>query len=111
MLKFKEGDRVKVVSRDVTDEDRKENVYFSHMAGLTGTVENVFGANEIAVKVDPASLSAIPRDVHKIAVERMREKLLEALSEEQKKQLTKEELDFDANYVLLLRSADMEHAG
>ena len=32
------------------------------------------------------------------------------LSEEQKKQLTTEELNFDAHFVILVRSADLEQA-
>ena len=57
MPNWKEGDRVKIVTRAVTETDRKTNVYFDHMAGLVGTVQNVYGPTEIAVKVDLDSLS------------------------------------------------------
>lgn len=105
---FKEGDRVKVVSRKVTEDDRKTNAYFEHMAGLTGVVQNVYGANEIAVKVELESLSKVTNDVHKESIKRMREKFLGSISEEQKKQLTSEELNFDAHYMMLVRGADLE---
>jgi hypothetical protein len=108
---FREGDRVRVVSRPVTEDDRKNNSYFEHMAGLTGTVQNIYGANEIAVKVDQDSLSKITLDVHKESIKRMREKFLANISEEQKKQLTPEEQNFDAHYMMLVRGADIEKLG
>jgi hypothetical protein len=106
--RFKEGDRVRVVSRPVTGEDRLSNAYFDHMAGLTGTVQNVYGPNEIAVKADVASLSRVTQDVHKESTKRMREKFLGNISDEQRKQLTPEELNFDAHYMLLVRSDDLQ---
>jgi ribosomal protein L21E len=108
MPSWKEGDRVRVVSRPVTDEDRKKNRYFEHMAGLTGTVQNVYGVEEIAVKIDISSVSNVSRQVHKTAVDRMREKFLSNISEEQKKQLTPEELNFSAHYMLLVRGEDLQ---
>ena len=108
---FKEGDKVKVVSRKVTDEDRKSNAYFEHMAGLKGVVQNVYGPNEIAVKVDMDSLSKITTDVHKESIKRMREKFLASISEEQKKQLTPAEQNFDAHYMMLVRGTDLEKVG
>lgn len=108
MPNWKEGDRVKIVTRDVTEDDRKKNMYFDHMAGLTGTVQNIYAADEIAVKVDISSLSHVTKDVHKQATEKMRKKFIENISEEQKKQLTPEELNFDAHYVLLVQAGDLE---
>ncbi len=105
---FREGDRVRVVDRDVTGEDRSTGRYFDHMSGAKGVVQNVYGPDEIAVKIDKDSLGAIPRDVHKVAVERMREKFLGSIGEEQKKTLTSQELAFDAHYMLLVRAADLE---
>jgi hypothetical protein len=108
MASWKEGDRVKIVHRKVTDEDRKKNSYYDHMAGLTGVVENVYAKDEIAVKIDQDSLSEITRKVHLEATKRMRAKFVDNVSEEQKKQLTPEELNFSANYVLLVQGADLE---
>ena len=39
---FAEGDRVRVVTRSVTADDRKANRYYTHMAGLVGKVENAY---------------------------------------------------------------------
>ena len=110
MANWKEGDRVKIVVREVTEDDRKSSRYYSHMAGLSGTVQNVYGTDEIAVRIDIPALSKISASVHKGAVERMRERFISSVSEEQKKQLSSEELNFDAHYMLLCRSADLDRA-
>jgi hypothetical protein len=108
MPNWKEGDIVRVIQRPVTEEDRKTNRYFDHMAGLVGTVQNVYSNEEIAIKTDPPSLTDVTAKVHKAATQRMREKFLNNVSEEQKKLLTSEELNFNVNYVLLVRSNDLE---
>jgi len=110
MPTWKEGDRVRIVKRAVSEEDRKANRYYDHMAGLVGTVQNVYNDSEIAVKIDVDCMSKISADVQKEATLRMREKFLSNVSEEQKKQLTKEELEFDAHYVQLVQSSDLEKA-
>ncbi|RYG32118.1 hypothetical protein EON81_21370 [bacterium] len=107
MSRFKEGDKVRVVTRKVTDADRKANRYFDHMAGLLGEVENAY-AEECAVRVDVTSLSDITRDVHQTATRRMREKFVGTVGDEQRKSLTKEELEFTPNYVLLVAEKDLE---
>ncbi len=108
MSRWKEGDRVRIVNRDVTEDDRKTGRYFDHMSGLTGLVQNVYGPEEVAVKVDLETVNSAGRTVHKVAVERMREKFLSSIGEEQKKTLTAEELNFSAHYMLLVRSTDLE---
>lgn len=108
MPKFKENDRVRIATRETTPEDRMMNRYFDHMAGLTGTVQNVYGRDQIAVKIDVESAGAVARDVHKVSTKRMREKFASSIGEEQKKELTKEELEFTPHYMLLLREADLE---
>ena len=110
MAKWKEGDLVRVISREVTDEDRKKNRYFEHMAGLKGTIENVYSDLEIAVRVEPESMSKITRDVHTTATQRMKDKFLESLPQEQKRNLSEAELDFKAQYVLLVQETDLEKA-
>ena len=111
MATWKEGDRVQIIEREVTEDDRKKGKYFEHMGGLIGTIENIYAKDEIAVRVDIDSLSNVTQKVHKEATRRMREKFLSNISEEQKKQLTTEELNFEANYVLLVQSTDLKSAG
>ena len=106
--KWKPGDRVRIVEREVNREDRQSGLYFNHMAGLTGTVTNYYGIDEVAVKVDSESFTNTIQDTHKEAVKRMRAKFLDSLGEEQKKRLTKEERQFDANHVVLVHSDDLE---
>jgi len=108
MPSLKEGTRVRVVTRPVTDEDRKKNRYFEHMAGFTGTVQNVYGPDEIAVKIEPETLTPVCSDVHRVSLDRMRERFLSSQSEEAKKQLTPEELAFVAHYMILVREQDLE---
>lgn len=110
MLHWKEGDTVRVISRQVTDEDRKKNRYFEHMAGLSGIIENVYSDAEVAVRVNPDSMSKITREVHVTATQRMKDRFLEGLPQEQKRNLTEAELDFKAQYVVLVQSTDLEKA-
>ncbi len=107
MAKWKEGDQVQVVARDVTEEDRKKNRYFEHMAGVSGTVQSVYSDSEVAVRVSTESMSKITLDVHTKATQRMKDKFLEGLPQEQRRNLTEEELDFKAQYVLLVQSEDL----
>jgi hypothetical protein len=97
--------------RPVTEEDRRKHRYYEHMAGLTGSVQNLFGeTNELAVCVDPASMTAVTAEVHTTANQRMRDRFLRDTSEEQKKQLSKEDLEFTANYVVVVAEKDVEAA-
>src|SRR5476649_932474 len=103
MAQWKEGDKVQVIAREVTDEDRKKNRYFEHMAGLSGTVQNVYSDAEVAVRIDPSSMSKVTLDVHTKSTQRMKDKFLDGLPQEQKRNLTEEELDFKAQYVVLVQ--------
>lgn len=108
MPNLKEGDKVRIVTRQVTEEDRKKNLYYDHMGGLTGVVENIYSDTEVAVKIDLDTLSKISRDTHTTATERLRTKFINNIPEEQKKMLTSEELNFDAHYMLLVMGKDLE---
>lgn len=108
MAKVSEGDRVRVVTRDLTDQDKKVYGFFEHMQGLTGVVENVYSQDEVAIKIDLVSLPKIPAEVHRDATRRMRERFAENVGEEARKLLSKEELEFVPHYVVLVRSDDLE---
>lgn len=108
MPRLKEGDRVRVVQRPITEQDSKVFMYFPHMAGMTGVVENYYNSNEVAVKIDLESLPKVPSEIHKEATKRMRKKFVESVGEEQRKKLEKEELEFVPHYMALLREADLE---
>jgi hypothetical protein len=107
MPNWKPGDRVKVVDREVTKEDRATSTYYHHLANLTGTVTQFYNKDEVAVRIDPEAFTPIIAEAHKEAVKRMRAKFIDGLSEEQRRKLTKGEKQFSANYVLLLHSDDL----
>jgi hypothetical protein len=110
MTKWKEGQRVKIVTRPVLAEDRRTNRYFEHMGGLTGEITNIYGPEEVAVRIEKTSLPKIAATVHTEATRRLRAKFLNSISAEAKSKLDKKELEFDANYMLLVRSEDLESA-
>lgn len=107
MPAWKDGDRARVTTRKVTEDDRKNNRYFDHMAGLTGEIQNVY-ADGVALRVDLESLDTVATKVHKTATERMRRRFAEDTSEEQKKGLSKDEMEFTPHYVVLVQQADLE---
>ncbi|MCC7101717.1 MAG: hypothetical protein IT206_01415 [Fimbriimonadaceae bacterium] len=109
-MALKVGDRVRVISREVTADDRKSNRYFDHMKGMVGVIESIYSKDEIAVKIDPESMVEPAVSVHAEATRRMRERFISQVSEEAKGLLTKEEVEFPANYVLLVRTEDLESA-
>lgn len=108
MAKVKEGDKVRVVTREITEQDRKVYGLFEHMLGMSGVVENIYSPTEVAVKVDLDCLPKIPADVHKEATKKMRERLTENVGEEARKLMTKEELEFVPHYMILVRQDDLE---
>lgn len=108
MAQLKEGDRVRVVRRSVTDDDRKTGLYFDHMAGIEGTVQNIYANAQFAVKADVGTLSKVTQEVHKESIKRMREKFQAGISDEQRRHLTAEEQNFDAHYMMLVRGSDLE---
>ncbi len=99
---------MRVVSRTVTEEDRKTNRYFEHMGGLVGSIQNVYENGEVSIHVDLSILGKVSKDVHSMATERMRNKFSDNVTEEQRKALTKEEMEFTPHYVLLLKNQDVE---
>lgn len=109
-MKFKEGDAVQIISREQSESDAKSRRYYDFMGGLTGKIQNIYSESEIAVQIDTEALNATTRALHAEATKRMRTKLIDSLSEEQKKALTKEELDFDTHYMLLVHSEDLQKA-
>jgi hypothetical protein len=110
MARFKEGDLVKVKTEGMSGEERAMHGIYDYMLNLRGTVENHYGVNEVAVKIDLDSLPPIARQVHTVASQRMRDKFAESVGEEQRKMLSKDELEFVPNYVILVREADLDKA-
>lgn len=80
------------------------------MRGLVGVIESIYSKDEVAVKVDPEHMVDPALSVHAEATRRMRERFVSQVSEEARNLLTKEEVEFPANYVLLVRTEDLESA-
>lgn len=108
MPKWKEGERAKIVTRPVTEEDRKKNAYYDHMAGLTGVIQNAYADNTYALMVDSQALTGINKQIHKDATTHLRKRF--DPTEAQRKLLSSEELDFDIHFMLLVQEADLEKA-
>ncbi|MEM4407649.1 MAG: hypothetical protein QXI19_02795 [Candidatus Caldarchaeum sp.] len=107
MPTWKPGDRVKIKERKASQEEIEGGFYVPHFANLTGTVEAVYGKDEVAVRIDPESFTTLLSDVYKEATRRMRAKFLGHLSEEQRKRLTAEEKNFLTNFIILVKSGDL----
>lgn len=105
-MKFKEGEYVAVVAREVTGADEKSGLYYRHFSGLSGTVDRIYGS-EVCINVDPESL---PDDIlkrHTDIQESMRKKWLNGLSGEARYRLTPEERQFNLAYTILVHSDDL----
>ncbi len=107
MAKIKEGDRVEVVTRDLTSQDAKVHAFFGHLFGLKGIVQSVYSPEEVAVKIELDTLSEQAVKVHMEATRRMRTKFVENTGEEARKPFTKDELDFTPNFVILVKETDL----
>ena len=107
MAKSNEGDVVKVISREPTPADVKNQTYYPYFAGLTGTVDKVYD-NEVSVRVDPETLPADVLKRHTEIQESIKRKWLNGLSGEARNRLTPEEKQFKLSYTILVQAADLE---
>ncbi len=108
MAKFKEGDRVRVKTREPEGKEAFEGRYAPHLGGTTGTVLKVYNPEEIAVDLDIDSLPPAIRTRHAEQQSAMHEKWLNSLSDEARGRLTDEEKSFRLRYVVLLPESDLE---
>lgn len=102
------GSRVRIATRSATADDAKSGLYYPHFAGLTGTVQHVYDADEVAVEIDPEALTAEVRARHASVRDQMKTKWLDGLSEEGRSKLTEREKDFRLRYVVLVSRKDLE---
>ncbi len=108
MAKFKEGDRVRVKTREPEGKEAFEGRYAPHLAGTVGTILKVYSPQEIAVDLDIDSLPETIRTRHAEQQSAMHEKWLNSLSDEAQGRLTDEEKSFRLRYVVLLPESDLE---
>jgi ribosomal protein L21E len=111
MPSIKEGDRVRIKTREATPDDLKSGLYYPHFAGLTGTVYKIYNKEEVTVEIETESL---PRDVrlrHEKIRDQMKTKWLDGLSEEGRSKLTDREKDFQLRYMVLTGLNELEKIG
>ena len=108
MAKLQDGDRVRIVTREVADDDMKSGLYYAHYAGMTGLIQKYYNANEISVEVEMESLTKDIRKRHDDVRDQMKTKWLDGLSEEGRGKLTEREKDFNLRYVILVAEKDLE---
>ncbi len=105
-MKFKEGEYVAIVEREVSAADVKSGLYYQHFAGLAGTVDRIYDS-EVCINVDTECL---PDDIlkrHSDIQESIRRKWLNGLSGEARHRLTPEERQFNLAYTILVHSDDL----
>ncbi len=108
-MKFKEGDYVKIVDREVTPTDVKSGSYYPYFRGLAGVVDKVYDG-EVSLRVD---LDTLPESIlkrHLEIQESMKRKWLNNLSGEVRNRLTPEEKQFNLSYTILVQAVDLEKA-
>ena len=111
MSTLKEGDRVRIATREQTEEDEKSGMYYTYYGGLTGVVQKVYSKQEVSVDVETEALTKEIRKRHEDVRDQMKTKWLDGLSEEGRGKLTEREKDFTLRYILLVPMADLEKIG
>lgn len=107
--KFKEGDYVKIITREASASDMRNRTYYPFFGGLAGIVDKIYD-EEICLKVD---LDTLPHDMlarHNSVQDSIRRKWLDGLSGEARNKLSAEDKKFELAYTMLVQSADLEKA-
>ena len=58
------GQRVRIKAREITEDDMKSQMYYSHYAGLTGLVQKYYSDAEVAIEVEHECLTKEIRKRH-----------------------------------------------
>ncbi|MCX6374615.1 MAG: hypothetical protein NTU88_01000, partial [Armatimonadetes bacterium] len=106
-MRFKEGDYVRIVDREVTPADTKGGMYYPYFRGLAGVVDKIY-EKEICVLVDTESLPEGILKRHLDVQESIKKKWLNGLSGEARTRLTPEEKQFQLSYTILVQETDLE---
>ena len=110
MTAIKAGDRVRVVTRQQTAKDIKENAYYPHLAGLTGVVSKIYSPEGICVTVDRDSLPEKNAMRHAEIETAMQTKWLDSISQDARSKLSDQEREFHLQYTILVAETDLEPA-
>mgnify|MGYP000586760988 CR=1 FL=1 len=110
-MRFKPGDRVKIVERPMTAADAKSALFFDYFCNLTGTVSKVYDDGTLTVDID---LDSLPEDVrrrHHEIEESVRRRWLDGLSEENRDKLSEKESAVKLEYKILIAESDLVSLG
>jgi hypothetical protein len=111
MLKFKEGDRVRIVDRAQTPADVKSGLYYNHYRQLSGTIFKIYGKGESAQVALDVALESLPEDVYLRHID-TRDQMRRNLTGEARRQSAPgAEHAFHLRYVILVAATDLTHKG
>ncbi|MBR4748215.1 MAG: hypothetical protein IK083_01405 [Abditibacteriota bacterium] len=106
-MSVRSGDRVSIVKRPVTDEDIDNQLYFEYFGGLRGTVMKINRDGSVCVNVDLDSLRPDFQKRHQELEKLERERWLNSLSEEAKRNMTGEQKQYKIDYTILVDPKDL----
>src|SRR5579859_5217677 len=108
MPAFKEGDRVRIVSRPPTPTDAKTGLYYGYYGGLSGTLFKLYGRGEGAQAAVEIDLESLPEDVARRHLE-VRDQMRSALTGDAKRTSAPgAEHEFRLRYVILVAVYDLQ---
>ncbi len=108
MAGIKAGDAVMIRSREVSGEDTRTGLYYSHFGGLYGTIDRVYDDGSVCVEIELDSLDDEMRKRHLAMQEAERKRWLSNLSGEMRNRLTAEQRQLKMSYKLLVSKNDLE---
>jgi hypothetical protein len=107
MLRFKEGDRARIVDRALTPTDAKTGLYYNYYRHLTGTVFKIYGSGPDAQAALDVDLDSLPEDVARRHLD-VRDQMRAALTGEARRlSAPGAEQEFRLRYVVLVALADL----
>ncbi|HEY3298650.1 MAG TPA: hypothetical protein VGK34_08350 [Armatimonadota bacterium] len=106
-MKFKPGEYVKIIEREQTAADIKNQTFYPYYCGLAGTVDRVYD-DLVCLNVDIDTLPDGVKRRHMDIQDSVKQKWLNGLSNEARNRLTAEEKRFQLAYTLLVNEADLE---
>ncbi|HLK58337.1 MAG TPA: hypothetical protein VKU00_17350 [Chthonomonadaceae bacterium] len=108
MLRFKEGDRVRLVDRVPTPSDVKSGLYYGFYRNLAGTIFKLYGSGEGAQAAVEVDIATLPEEVavrHLETRDRMRSQLT---GEAKRASAPGGEAEFHLRYVILVALTDLK---
>src|SRR5258708_36731747 len=97
-----EGDRIRIKDRDQVAADIKSQLFYEHYRNLTGTVAKLYDDNTVSVNVDPGVLPKEVASRHISTSDSLKQKWLDALSDEGRNKLPAAEKSFALRSTILV---------